>query len=129
MGTENKDELYEELLKEDRKRNLIDSTHEMTNPRKKLKLENVNFTLDLDEDHCENVTVSETESNKSKQQDPVKITPGDFDSLPSELWIKILDNLHPRDLMKMFKTSECFRKLIMTQKIMPKNFLGAQAQL
>ena len=36
-----------------------------------------------------------------------KITPGDFDSLPSELWIKILDNLHPRDLSTLNSMYEC----------------------
>ena len=74
---------------------IAESTKQQQNKRKCVKFK--------EKDH---------EANKDHIND---LASGDFDSLPSEAWMMILDNLQPKDLMKLFNTSEGFRKLVSTK--------------
>ena len=80
---------------------IAESTKQQRNKRKCVKFE--------EKDH---------EANKDHFND---LASGDFDSLPSEAWMMILDNLQPKDLMKLFNTSEGFRKLVSTKNNLRKS--------
>ena len=87
---------------------------------KKIKLESiedVSVTANLkiaesNKRKCVKFKEKDHEANKDHIND---LASGDFDSLPSEAWMMILDNLQPKDLMKLFNTSEGFRKLVSTK--------------